>query len=97
MSNCKQKRVTLTWTIAWVFVWVMAVFDAAFAYANRETISEWEMNPFVNILGLDTMMVIKFGGILLAQILSVRFAWLTYIAVAAYTLVGGLYLALLFT
>lgn len=97
MSSFKQKRVTVLWALAWVFVWVMAVYDAAYAYANRDTIAEWEINPLVMKLGLDLMVVIKFSGLLLAQLLSVRFRYLTYLAVTAYLLVGSLYLAILFS
>ena len=31
--------------LAWTFVWMVTAFDAAFAWVNRQTFSEWEMNP----------------------------------------------------
>jgi hypothetical protein len=95
----KQRKGTpsIWWVVAWVFVWALAIFDASFALYHRETITEWEMNPLVHLLGLDLMIFIKLCGLSLAQLLSIRFPILTYIALAAYTVLGGLYLALLFT
>jgi hypothetical protein len=56
--------------VAWVFILGMTVFDCYFAYQNRATISEWELNK------LALWVIVRFGFGVIVAYKAVLFALL---------------------
>jgi hypothetical protein len=84
--------------LAWAFVFLAAAYDARFAWAYRDVIVSWEVNPLARWLagqfGIAAVLALKFAGLAFAACVAAyygrrrrRAAWALTLTVAlAYAL-----------